>query len=231
MNRALLIAVSILALGTATAADLKVRIPASPNILPSQSILSPYRLESKQWGSKAHQEKIIFTDAGGTLHVHRRDDNGTAGSGLKYEVNVTSSPVDGATELGFTQTGAPHEYREGLVLRFPVPSFTDQDLIAALASGSIGFQWERNTEFPVESIAANFARLANGQPARGNNYNGLIEVGGSPVSFVYRIVPYRNGSKVLVNASLTQEAVVNGVIDFAPLVVGFEDALTAVVDA
>ena len=149
-----------------------------------------------------------------------------------FRAKVTSASSAAGTELTFSTTeDPPYEYREGLIGRFPVPSFTEDDVVAFLASGYLTYKLELNADFPVESIAANFARLAKGRPARGGGHVGEVMVGGSPVTFSYEVVPYRNGSKAVMDVILKPGKADNGVVDFAPMIDELKKSLAAVVNA
>lgn len=230
---ALVAAFACFATGIAGGAELKVRIPTDPNIETTADSYSPYRLQSRDWGTATRQEKIRVTDKGnGELVVHRRVDNGTAGSGRVYRLHVTSAAVPNGTELTFVTTQEPpQEYREGLFGRFPVPAFSDEDLVQFLASGTVAYKLELDAEFPVDAIAANFERLAKGRTTRSGQHVGAVVIDGAPVEFSYDVMPYRNGSKAVIRAQLTPAAAGAGAVDFAPLIEALKQALSNVVNA
>ena len=131
MKQAALMVFFALAGGQVSAVELKVIVPEDANIQSSSGPISPFVLERKEWGDSTRRQKIFSVDKGnGDLMVHRRVDNGVAGSGKVFHVRYESTAGTGGKELTFRTTDAvPEEYREGLFGRFAVPSFTDEDLL------------------------------------------------------------------------------------------------------
>lgn len=233
MKKAALTLIIALTSLPATAAHVKVIIPIDPNIQPNGDFQSPYHLDSRRWGTDTRQEKIIVLDKGnGDMFVNRRVDNGTAGSGRLFHLTATQVTGEKDTALTFATTDEPpYEYREGLFGRFPLPDFSDEDLATFLASGYIEYKFEINSDFPAESINANFTRLANGRPTRNGGNVGEVQVNGVSVKFLYNVMPYRNGSKATIEADLKINKAENGVVDFRPWIDQMKAAVTAVVSS
>lgn len=218
------------ALHSAFAANVTVKIPVSEAKFKSSN-LSYYSVTSRHWGSSTKQKKIKLDKLNDTsLTVERRTDNGAAGSGVIYQVDYEISNSSGVEIISFTSKENPKTYQEGLFGKFPVPNFTDQDLIKYLSSGDVRFSIEENSNFSVDSTKANFERLANGISRSGKNY-GQIEIDGEKVRFSYKVYPYRNGSKVVVETTINNREVVDGVIDYSKKVAQFKKMIKEIVNS
>lgn len=122
-----------------------------------------------------------------------------------------------------------------------MPTFTEQELKTFYLSAWLPYQTEINSEFSPDSVYANFVRLLTPRARRegerdrvtGKIYKHEFFAGlrGAQIPFVIETFPYRNGSKVVVNASLPTLETSPGQCDFRALVREFQQRLQGVVKA
>jgi len=136
-----------------------------------------------------------------TMLVTAFNDNGVAGSKneytIKYEVKnntIILTPISNLVN------------QDGLVLPKPIPNFSASDLINFLSTTKYEFDFEINSEFPSDSINANFKRLLTSTKMKSfqadksikNPY--ILEMPEADVNLDVKLFPYRNGSKATIHA-------------------------------
>lgn len=200
--------------------DQKITYLVPKTILTSKGIYG-LNFENRRWGTDTKQEKIRTNFAGQMLEIERRTDNGTAGSSRIYNVLVTrSEQADNIVlEPKFESTK-----QDGLVLPFPLPEF---DLLSYLASAKVNYNFEINSEFSVESIRANFKRSLNQNSS--NAYR--VDLPNAKVLVEVKIDPYRNGSKVLLNAELYNFKPENNTIDVSRAIIELEKYISNIINS
>lgn len=129
-------------------------------------------------------------------------DNGTAESINEYAVKMTTS--------GDSITLTPYKHRihqDGLILPMPVPEFNENDLYQFLAATRHTFHFEVNSDYPSESVNANFKRLlsqnslesfnSGSEKIFANSY--FLKTANAEAKIEVKTFPYRNGSKCAIN--------------------------------
>lgn len=188
-----------------------------------------------------HYERLLYQDKTPTTFVvHRRVDNGTAGSGIKYTVSY--AVTDGGS--GYSVSLKPQEYvtyQQGLIGKFPIPNYEVSDLRNTLASSTLYYKFDLDSPYNSESVYANFLRLVKREgfrpgekdPVTGKIYKDrfVLTNRNSEVRFVIEAYPYRNGSKVVVYAAIPGVETSQNVIDFVILIQEIEQKLLNVVKA
>ncbi|WP_157581315.1 hypothetical protein [Spongiibacter tropicus] len=102
-------------------------------------------------------------------------------------------------------TGQPH---------FSWLDLSSKDLKETLSSAGYPWKFEVNSEFPGDAVYANFQRLSRAEKSSGQGYTDdvtgkifkerfWLKVGTSDIPVTIETYPYRNGSKVIVNAKLS----------------------------
>lgn len=209
--------------GKAVALEATILIPKDPQITSKGGFFGVYHVPMTTTGHRTAQQKLFLSKKSDSVEVHRRVDNGTAGSGIIYTLKFSEEDQPTQTVLKFSSIAQePKKYQEGLFGKFDVPVFSEEEALKTLLSGKIGYQVEIDTQYPVDSIKANFKRLANGD----------IAIGPTRVSFQYEVVPYRTGSKAIVKALLpAPPAGSDGVVDFKKMIDDFSAAMHKVAES
>ncbi len=159
--------------------------------------------------------------------VHLRIDNGVAGSGVKYGVSFNVQKPASGYQVKFQPT-TRNAYQEGLIGKFSVPKFNDNDLRGLLSSPQIAYKFEVNSPYNAESITANFMRSAKFvnlprdwiEPVTGKIFNRyfISQLRGKDMMYIAQIYPYRNGSKAVITAVITGVETSPGTVDFGVLI-------------
>lgn len=170
--------------------------------------------------------------------VHRRNDNGRAGSGIQYTVDYSIEDKDDFQEVSF-QVVSAETYRQGAIGRFSVPPYDENELRTMLSSGLVFYRFEIDNPYDPDTVYANFRRLLSAYSFRPNHHNDDVAgfnadrfrmpVEGMDVRVYLETFPYREGSKVEGVAILPAPPEEGGVIDFGPLAEAVSDRLEAVV--
>lgn len=142
-----------------------------------------------RWDAKEQQKLYLTPINHSSFLVHRRTHNGIAGSGIMYNVNYTSK-VEGDTVILNFKPYESKSYQEGLVFPFPLPNF---NIELYLLQPIIKHPFEVNSNYSAESIKSNFDRLLPKNHKK--PYHIVSKAYEAYVSV--KMVPYRNGSKVL----------------------------------
>lgn len=161
-------------------------------------------LSSREWGESSKREKIISSFGDAKMQVERRVDNGAAGSGLVYSIDIENE-VRGDNKVITLLPKKVRPYQDGLILPFPVPKF---DLKTYLSSAIVYHTFEVISEYPQDSIRANFDRLLqvtrSGYELQTNDFSSTLKV---------KIYPYRKGSKVVIESRLFDMKIFDNVIN------------------
>jgi hypothetical protein len=198
-------------------------------IIPNDTMLDSSKIArvnfDNRWGGhKEKQEKInVISKTNNSFKVERRTDNGTAGSGVIFNVNYTVETSGGNTVVTYQPTDY-RTYQQGLVLPFAVPIFTVQDLTEFIVSQPVYYNLEIDSQYNTESIYSNFIRLVERakfrqgekDPVTGKIFKDkfTIPYKDGKVSFSLETFPYRNGSKVVVHLVVPGSFTSENVVDF-----------------
>lgn len=174
-----------------------------------------------------------------SFEVDRRVDNGLSGSGIVYSVDY-SLKDDGENTILEIKPAKSRTYQEGLI-SFPVPYFSEDNLISYIVSHHVGYSIEINSQFNTESIFANFERLATKEPYEQgekdpvtgkifkNRYS--IKYKETKVLFSLETFPYRNGSKAVIYVSIPGRYTSENTIDFNIIINEIKTQLESIVNS
>lgn len=188
-------------------------IPASEDlIMENNGLIKDINFRGFSSGSSNAKDSLRFQKATqNSFIVHRRIDNGMAGSGIKYLVHYDINQESN----GYSVTMKPTQstaYEEGLIGKFDVPSFSPTDLQDKIRNGSVFFKFEINSEYGIDSVQANFKRLSK-KAARGH----YITNRDLKVPFNFKATPFRNGSKVIIEVVIFAAETSKDTFDFGIL--------------
>ncbi len=193
------------------------------------------------WVSDEERQKLFYEEGSGdTFIIHRRVDNGTAGSGVRYKVAYDIEEGDSGYSASLTPV-AKKEYQEGVVLPFGVPDFGRNDVRSTLLSAELRYSFEIDSEYGPSSVYANFDRLLeSNQFSEGERdaVTGQIfeeefitRVEGREVTFMLDVHPYRDGSKAVIHAKLPAIETDKNTVDFSEIIEDLEETLTGIAEA
>lgn len=145
------------------------------------------------YGSESKQEKLRLTQDK-FWKIERRTDNGCAGSGVIYEIEVLQKNLGDMTQINFV-IRKENKYQEGLVLPFAIPDF---DIKQYLSRATIKYQFELNSVYSVNSVESNFERIL------GKVGDGVYfwETKFAIYKNLIKFYPYRDGSKLVIESSI-----------------------------
>jgi hypothetical protein len=159
--------------------------------------------------------------------VHARVSNGTAGSGVKYTV---AYEIKDNADGGYSATFTPRDrgsYQQGLIGKYPVPDFGDNELHDYLLDFGLLYKFEVESPYPTEAVNGNFVRMAKASPPRPGEAEAIggrifqnrfaIPFGNKSLRFAIEIYPYHSGSKVVAYARVPALETAPGVADYAVL--------------
>lgn len=162
-----------------------------------------------------------------TFTMHVRTDNGMSGSGIRYQVGYSVRE----NGHGYEATFAPSTrstYQEGLIGRFPLPNFTDENLRQQLGALQLVYKFEVDSPYNTDSVTANFMRNAEvrtdrqgfADPVTGKIYSTyyVAKLNGRNMPFVVQVFPYRNGSKAVIHATIPGQETSPNTVDFGVLI-------------
>ena len=202
-------------------------IPASKDLITANNgFVKDINFRGFSSGRSTAKSSLRFQNATqNSFIVHKRIDNGSAGSGIKYLINYDVNH----TSSGYSVTMKPAQstaYQEGLIGKFDVPSFNPNDLQNTIRNGSVFFKFEIDSQYGIDSVAANFKRLSK-KAGRGN----FITNRDKEVPFQFKAEPYRNGSKVMLEVVIFAAETSKNTFDFGILEKEIKEKLTAIVKA
>lgn len=188
-------------------------------------------------GSCMKSHMLKFERKAGNVVVERRVASPINSAGSKYTIQETTSR-DGGNSIITYQPLKLSSYETGLL----APNAPKIDLADYLSTTQFSTKFEINSDFPSVSVKANFDRLMN--KARndfrvyGNTSSDLdledyymVDVEGAQVVMLVESFPYRNGSKIVVNAVVQTRKPSNGVIDVAAIMKSLEEKVGEVVNS
>lgn len=186
-----------------------------------------YVRSARKGDSTEYQRLSVKELPSGELQLHRRNDNGVAGSGVLATVRFTKEETPSEAVMRFELLGTS-TYQEGLFLKKAVPPF---DLKETLLEGVVNTRLELDSEYSVDAVRANFKRMAMlaGSPGGKEMWRVATPSGQQYVQLEF--FPYRAGTKVGAFASIVGRETSPGQIDFAQLIRQLEATLKAVVAA
>ncbi len=192
-------------------------------------------------GSISQRQLLIIKNiTKNTFTVERRSDNGISGSGIIYTVqfNIKKGPKN--TYVTYKPLRFK-TYQEGILLPFPVPSFSEQDLINFLKSRRVYYKMEFDSKYNSESIFANFDRLAEKvnykagerDPVTGKIFKNRFAIlyKNQRIYFSLEIYPYRNGSKTIVYLTIPGIYTSNNLINFDILLKAAKTRIAEIVNS
>jgi len=223
-----------------------VSIPTITYLLPKDSAVfnptggDPLQFRPFTGGVPTKRELLRFNFNGDPGEVERRTDNGTIGSGKRYAVQKAVTDLGDQTKIEFTPISYT-TYKQGLLLPFPVPAFSDEDLTQFLLSAEIYVKFEIDSEFNSESTYANFVRLLQVRPnsdgardpVSGKIFKQIfvVPLRGKDATLSIETFPYRNGSKVVVHGRILATPTGPNTVDFGLLIEELRTKLKEVVAA
>jgi hypothetical protein len=159
--------------------------------------------------------------------VHARNDNGVAGSGIRYSIGYAVRESSQGYEVTFTPTQRT-SYQQGVIGRFPLPDFTDDHLRRHLTALQIVYKFEVDSPYNSDSVTANFMRNAEAKsirtgwadPVTGKIYSSyyVSKLRGRDMTYTVQVFPYRNGSKAVVHAIVPGVETSPNTVDFGVLI-------------
>jgi hypothetical protein len=177
-------------------------------------------------GEMVRRQLIRYRFSGDQGIVERRTEtsDGIAGSGQVVRVKKTVSQTTGGKRVEF----APYDravYQDGLIMKFPVPSFEPEDIKEFFLSSQLYAKFEVDSDFNPASTDANFVRLFKSQQHRGvdpvsgksHDQEFVLPLRGKEVLFVIETYPYRNGSKALAYCRIPAIETSPNTVDFGIL--------------
>ncbi len=185
-------------------------------------------------------EKIKFVRKTGEVIVEKKTHNGLVGSGAVYTINEKTERTADSSIVTY-QPVKKSSYKQGLILPFAVPNM---DITSYLSNIQFKTKFEINSDYPSQSVKANFDRLMK-KAHRGFRYHGststtsklaledsyMVDVEGVQVVMLVESFPYRNGSKVVVNAVVQTRKSNSGVIDVTTIMKRIEEKVTEVINS
>jgi hypothetical protein len=222
--------------------SITIKVPSDPGIVRSgrQGMIrdlgtfnkwEPYYRGEVETGIYVRNEET--SESGFT--VHARVSNGQAGSGVKYSVRFDIVDAD---DGAYSVTYTPLErgtYQQGLIGKFPVPSFGDKDLESYLRTGGLPYKFEIDSPYNTDSVFANFERLANARhyhegatdPVTGKIFKKRYHIpyAASRVWFSLEVYPYRNGSKAVVYAIMPASETAPGEVNYSVIIADIRHVL------
>ncbi len=170
----------------------------------SAGTVNGLRFKQYNCGPESKRERLHINSKHNGLLIERRTDNGVAGSGVIYNVDVNTISKPDSTWVILTPK-TQETYQQGVVLPFPVPDF---DIESYLSSAVFDYVFELNSEYNGDSIKANFDRLLGKDST---NYR--LNLNDEQFDISIKIYPYRNGTKVVADITIYNQKTKNGVIN------------------
>lgn len=128
-------------------------------------------------------------------------------------------------------------YQHGLILPFPVPEFTEQDLLKYIAQQPITLNLELNSPYNAESTSANFIRLTDpkrfrvGMDPVPNKGQCILATKYRNVAVSWATYPYRNGSKVVIHLTIAGAFTSDNIVDFGEIIREVKGQLEGIVNS
>ena len=203
----------------AATADTAINMPAITYIVPTNAAyvaqngtVNDLKFGTFDTGPRVDHEMLTLKREGQTLIVERKRANSSnIGSAVVYRVGTATQALGDGYKVELKPISVT-SYKEGLILSFGLPSFTEADLTAFLLTPMLHYRIEIDSQFNSESTFANLKRLlksrsfATGErdPVTNKIFTQqfLLPYRGKDVLLTAEAFPYRNGSKVVMNLRL-----------------------------
>jgi hypothetical protein len=217
-------------------------VPISGNVIPSDSLLGYVTLTEFSRGGVDDRETLRFRHiSNDTMVAYRRIGNKYAGSGINYKIKTEFTKG----KETYTYKLTPYEYttyQQGLIGRFDVPLFNEQQLTESLRKGTLNFTFEFDSQYKPNSVKANFDRKTN--PVRDPNAGRVHSYTNTVIPYIYNLSykgstvkvdvnfePYRDGTKVKVVAVIPASETSKNTIDYTILEKEVKAKLKAIVNS
>jgi hypothetical protein len=176
---------------------------------------------NKTWGTDTKREIIKLDFNQTNMELERRTDNGVAGSGLIYSIDINKLNKGNDKVITFTPKTVK-TYQDGVILPFPIPKF---DLASYLTSAWVIHKFEVTSNYPVDSIKANFDRMLK---PYGSTYH--LQLPDCLAIMEIKIYPYRQGSKAVITAEISGMKVVDNIINVSNKIKELESKIKTIVN-
>ncbi|GAA4413003.1 hypothetical protein GCM10011450_24100 [Advenella faeciporci] len=173
--------------------------------------------------------------------VHARNDNGIAGSGIKYNISYEMLPGKGNAYQVVLTPNFKTEYQQGLIGKFPLPNFTEEAMREYLRAFSLIYKFEVDSKYNSESTMANFMRMATVQPntrgmadpVTGKIFNQYFETEyqGKAAGYFVEVFPYRDGSKAVIYMELPTVETSSNEVDFEIIIKDLKSEMDRIVNS
>jgi hypothetical protein len=196
--------------------DITYIVPS--DIIKPKGSINGVRFASYNRGTDTRTERLGYQYTSDQILLERRTDNGMAGSGVIYNIALNITPKGNNTIITL-HPKTLETYQEGLILPFPVPEF---DLGFYLHDVAISYQFEIDSNYPPESVKANFDRLL------GRKHNGIYRLEKEEDAFEIslKVYPYRqNQSKITIDTEIYNKNKNMLVVDFTEKINGLKRQL------
>jgi len=200
--------------------NIKISYIIPVNVLKSDGI-DGLVFKANKWGTDTKREMVRAHFDPTQMEVERRTDNGVAGSGLIYSIDIDKIDKDNNRIITFNPKTVK-TYQNGLILPFLLPTF---DLTSYLASASVVYKFEMISEYPVNSIKANFDRIL-----KSDSSSYQLQLPDCIAVMEVKIYPYRKGSKVEIIANLSKMRPADSVINVSTKIKALEMRIKTIVN-
>lgn len=238
--RKMLVSVTMLLTGCASMAPAPVQFTEIHNptittiIIPNDANVNSNNFKSsnfnKRWDVKYYRGSISEMQTISTKNktqssfdLERRTGTDVSGSGIVYKISYSIEDIGDNTIIKYKPLGS-RTYKQGFILPFDVPNFTEKDLSNLFANNTINYVLELDSPYNVESVYANFKRLANEvpferglkDPITGKIFKNrfTLSSGNQMITFSLEVYPYRNGSKAVIYLSVPGYFTSDSTVDF-----------------
>jgi len=205
----------------------------------TEQIANPMELtvlipDDKEIKFTALQEILTNNNSYNNFIVERH--NGQGQSGKIYTVGYTVEKGKDAMVYKFKALSFK-TYQHGLILPFPVPEFTEQDLLKYIVQQPVKLNLELNSPYNAESTSANFMRLTQPERFPGemdpvpNKGRCKLATKYSKVTFSWATYPYRNGSKVVIHLTIPGAFTSGNTVDFGEIIKEIKGQLEGIVNS
>ena len=200
--------------------NIKVSYVIPNNILEPRGV-DGLIFNNKTWGTDTKREIIKLDFNQTNMELERRTDNGVAGSGLIYSIDINKLNKGNDKVITFTPKTVK-TYQDGVILPFPIPKF---DLASYLTSAWVIHNFEVTSNYPVDSIKANFDRMLK---PYGSTYQ--LQLPDCLATMEIKIYPYRQGSKAVITAEVSGMKVVDNIINVSNKIKELESKIKTIVN-
>ncbi|MCL1139384.1 hypothetical protein [Shewanella pneumatophori] len=182
-------------------------------------------------------DNIKLAQGKDSILVERRVHNGIAGSGAVFSIDKKTERTEKATIVTY-QPVKMSSYHEGLLFSFGIPKL---DITNYLSQSQFKTKFEVDSDYSSQSVKANFDRLMQ-KASRDfriyeENTNSkldledyyMVDLDGAQVVMLIETFPYRDGSKVVVNAVVQSKETGSGLVDVSAILKSVEEKVSQVV--